>query len=121
MTALKDIGATMSPHDAWLILRGLKTLHIRMDRHCSNAQCVAEFLEAHDKIEAVYYPGLPSHSGNADCRGGRVHCVPPALLGRRPGRPDQDHAVDRGHSGDQQYMADHSIRLRAAAIKTILA
>ena len=64
MTALKDIGATMSPHDAWLILRGLKTLHIRMDRHCSNAQRVAEFLEAHDKIEAVYYPGLPSHSGN---------------------------------------------------------
>jgi methionine-gamma-lyase len=64
MTALKDIGATISPHDAWLILRGLKTLPIRMERHCANAQQVAEFLEQHEKIAAVYYPGLKSHSGN---------------------------------------------------------
>ncbi len=63
MTALKDIGATMSPHDAWLILRGIKTLPIRMERHCHNAQCVAEFLENHPKIDKVYYPGLKSHDG----------------------------------------------------------
>ena len=63
MTALKDIGATMSPHDAWLILRGIKTLPIRMQRHCQNAQCVAEFLENHPKIDKVYYPGLKSHDG----------------------------------------------------------
>jgi len=64
MTALKDIGATMSPHDAWLILRGIKTLPIRMERHCSNAQRVAEYLEQHNKIDRVYYPGLASHEGN---------------------------------------------------------
>ncbi len=64
MTVLKDIGATMSPHDAWLIMRGLKTLPIRMERHCSNAQKLAEFLESHEKVSQVYYPGLKSHAGN---------------------------------------------------------
>ena len=64
MTTLKDIGATISPHDAWLIMRGLKTLPIRMDRHCSNAQKVAEFLEQHSMVDEVYYPGLKSHSGH---------------------------------------------------------
>lgn len=63
MTVLKDIGATISPHDAWLIMRGLKTLPVRMERHCSNAQKIAEFLEKHDKVSCVYYPGLKSHSG----------------------------------------------------------
>jgi len=64
MTALKDIGATISPHDAWLILRGIKTLPIRMERHCNNAQTIAEFLEKHPNVEQVYYPGLKSHAGN---------------------------------------------------------
>lgn len=64
MTVLKDIGATMSPHDAWLIMRGLKTLPIRMERHCNNAQKIAEFLESHEKVLQVYYPGLKSHPGN---------------------------------------------------------
>ena len=63
MTALKDIGATISPHDAWLILRGLKTLPLRVQRHCENAQTVAEFLETHPAVKKAYYPGLPSHSG----------------------------------------------------------
>ncbi|GAA5136669.1 methionine gamma-lyase [Thalassotalea piscium] len=63
LTALKDIGATMSPHDAWLILRGLKTLPIRIERHCYNAQIIAEFLEEHPAVDTVYYPGLKSHSG----------------------------------------------------------
>jgi methionine-gamma-lyase len=64
MTVLKDIGATISPHDAWLIIRGLKTLPIRMERHCSNAQRIAEMLEQHENIAQVYYPGLKSHPGN---------------------------------------------------------
>jgi len=64
LTTLKDIGATMSPHDAWLIMRGIKTLPIRMERHCSNAQTVAEFLEQHDAVRQVYYPGLKSHPGH---------------------------------------------------------
>ena len=64
MTILKDIGATISPHDAWLILRGIKTLPIRMERHCNNAQVVAEFLEDNPNVNKVYYPGLNSHPGN---------------------------------------------------------
>lgn len=63
MTVLKDIGATISPHDAWLILRGIKTLPIRMERHCQNAQQVAEFLENNKHVSKVHYPGLKSHSG----------------------------------------------------------
>ncbi|AZQ84968.1 methionine gamma-lyase [Colwellia sp. Arc7-635] len=64
MTVLKDIGATMSPHDAWLIMRGLKTLPIRMERHCSNAEKIAEYLQTHESVSQVYYPGLKSHPGN---------------------------------------------------------
>jgi len=64
MTVLKDIGATMSPHDAWLIMRGLKTLPIRMERHCSNAEKIAEYLQTHKSVAQVYYPGLKSHPGN---------------------------------------------------------
>ncbi|WP_372626494.1 PLP-dependent aspartate aminotransferase family protein [Arsukibacterium sp.] len=63
MTTLKDMGATISPHDAWLIIRGLKTLAVRMERHCQNAQQVAEFLEQHEAVREVFYPGLPSHPG----------------------------------------------------------
>ncbi len=57
----KTIGAVPSPFDCWLTMLGLKTLHLRMQRHASNAQQVAEFLEAHAKVERVTYPGLPSH------------------------------------------------------------
>ncbi|MGI5308813.1 methionine gamma-lyase [Rheinheimera sp. WS51] len=64
MTTLKDMGATISPHDAWLITRGLKTLSVRIERHCQNAQKVAEFLESHPAIDKVFYPGLASHSGH---------------------------------------------------------
>jgi methionine-gamma-lyase len=65
----KDIGASISPFNAWLILRGLKTLAVRMDRHCLNAQRVAEFLMQHSKVEHVYYPGLKSHPGyDVACR-----------------------------------------------------
>ncbi|HHX24776.1 MAG TPA: methionine gamma-lyase [Thermoanaerobacterales bacterium] len=58
---LKDFGGVLSPFDAWLLLRGIKTLGVRMDRHCANAQKVAEYLERHPSIDAVYYPGLTSH------------------------------------------------------------
>jgi cystathionine beta-lyase len=55
-------GAILGPMDSFLVLRGIKTLHLRMQRHCENGQKVAEFLEKHPKVKAVYYPGLPSHS-----------------------------------------------------------
>ncbi len=60
---VKDMtGASLSPFDAFLINRGIKTLEIRMDRHCENASKVAEFLENHPMVEKVYYPGLKSFS-----------------------------------------------------------
>jgi cystathionine gamma-synthase len=58
------MGAVAGPFDAWLTLRGIKTLSVRMDRHCANADAVARMLEAHPKVSAVYYPGLESHPGH---------------------------------------------------------
>jgi cystathionine beta-lyase/cystathionine gamma-synthase len=57
----KAFGATPSPFDCWLSLRGVKTLACRMDQHSRNAQAVAEFLEGHPKVKRVFYPGLTSH------------------------------------------------------------
>ncbi len=58
-------GAVPSPFDAWLTLRGLKTLGVRMERHCSNAELIAETLSKHPKIGQVYYPGLAEHPGHS--------------------------------------------------------
>ena len=58
---LRDTGAAMSPFAAWITIQGLDTLHLRMERHCENAQAIAEYLESHDKVEWVNYPGLSSH------------------------------------------------------------
>lgn len=64
MFGLKDMtGAVMSPHDAFLVNRGLKTLDLRMERHAKNAAVIAEFLDGHPKVRKVYYPGLKSHPG----------------------------------------------------------
>ncbi|KHF40674.1 methionine gamma-lyase [Halalkalibacter okhensis] len=60
-TTQKDIGGVLSPFDAWLLLRGLKTLAVRMDRHCDNAKKIAANLKTHPKIKAVYYPGDDEH------------------------------------------------------------
>ncbi len=57
-------GAAPGPFDAWLVLRGAKTLGVRMDRHCDNAGRIAEMLEAHAGVREVYYPGLPGHAGH---------------------------------------------------------
>jgi cystathionine gamma-lyase len=59
------IGGVPGPFDSFLTLRGIKTLALRMERHCSNAQAIAEFLESHPKVEKVYYPGLASHPQHA--------------------------------------------------------
>ncbi|WBM81261.1 cystathionine gamma-synthase [Cryobacterium breve] len=57
-------GPVSAPLDAWLTVRGIKTLSVRMDRHCSNAQAIAEHLDGHPALDAVYYPGLPNHPGH---------------------------------------------------------
>ena len=54
-------GAICWPQDSFLVLRGVKTLHVRMDRHCYNAKKVVEFLQGHEKIDKIYYPGIESH------------------------------------------------------------
>ena len=58
------LGAIAGPFDAWLTLRGLKTLSVRMERHCDNAEKVVDYLSGHDKIDAVLYPGLENHPGH---------------------------------------------------------
>ena len=54
-------GAICGPMDSFLVLRGIKTLHLRMQRHCENGKAVAEFLASHPKVEKVYWPGFESH------------------------------------------------------------
>ena len=69
LEGLKDLtGAVMSPHDAHGILRGLKTLHLRMERHCDNAQAIAEMLQAHPQVAQVHFPGLPDFAQHALAR-----------------------------------------------------
>ena len=60
----KSLGAVPGPFDAWLVLRGVKTLAVRMRRHCENAREIASFLAEHDAVEKVLYPGLPDHPGH---------------------------------------------------------
>jgi cystathionine gamma-synthase len=61
----KSLGAVPGPFDSWLVLRGLKTLAVRMREHCRNAEVVASFLDRHPKVERALYPGLPTHPGHA--------------------------------------------------------
>ena len=66
MTFLQNaVGGVQGPFDSFLALRGLKTLHLRMRAHCENAQAIAEFLQGHDAVEEVIYPGLASHPQHA--------------------------------------------------------
>jgi cystathionine gamma-synthase len=60
----KSLGAVPGPFDAWLVLRGVKTLALRMRKHCENATVVALWLDRHPEVEHVYYPGLPTHPGH---------------------------------------------------------
>jgi len=60
----KSLGAVPGPFDSWLVLRGVKTLAVRMEKHCENAAVIASFLERETRVEQVYYPGLPTHPGH---------------------------------------------------------
>jgi cystathionine beta-lyase/cystathionine gamma-synthase len=64
----KSLGAVPGPFDSWLILRGIKTLAVRMRQHCENARAVAGFLDGHPGVERVFYPGLPGHPGHEVAR-----------------------------------------------------
>jgi O-acetylhomoserine (thiol)-lyase len=65
---LRDIGAALSPFNAFLFLQGLETLHLRMERHCSNTLAIARFLEGHPAVSWVQYPGLESHPSHANAK-----------------------------------------------------
>jgi cystathionine gamma-synthase len=68
VTDRHDAGAIIGPFEAWLLMRGMRTLPLRVERMCANAQAVAEYLAAHPRIEAVFYPGLASHAGHEIAR-----------------------------------------------------
>ena len=61
----KSLGAVPGPFDCWLVLRGIKTLAVRMRKHCENAHVIAGFLDRHPRVEKAIYPGLPNHPGHA--------------------------------------------------------
>ena len=61
----KSLGAVPGPFDSWLVLRGIRTLAVRMRQHCANAHAIASYLERHPRVEQVFYPGLPRHPGHA--------------------------------------------------------
>jgi cystathionine beta-lyase/cystathionine gamma-synthase len=65
---LNGMGTGAAPFDSWLVLRGIKTLPLRMEKHASNAMAIAEYLQDHPQVKEVYYPGLPSHPGHEIAR-----------------------------------------------------
>ena len=90
------LGGVPGPFDSFLTLRGIKTLALRMERHCANAQAIATWLEKHPRIERVYYPGLPSHAHHAlasrQMHGGFGGIVTAVLRG---GLEDTRHMLER--------------------------
>jgi O-acetylhomoserine (thiol)-lyase len=68
VSGLRDTGASLSPFNAFLLIQGLETLHLRVQRHSENALRIAEFLEGHPKVKWVNYPGLPSNAGHANSK-----------------------------------------------------
>ena len=123
----KSLGAVPGPFDCWLVLRGLKTLAVRMEKHCANARAVVEFLESHDHVQQVLYPGLASHPGHEiaaqpDARLRRHGLVPHrdrgggsgALLededldaGREPRRRGEPHRAPRPHDARVDRRGTH--------------
>ena len=93
METLRDVGGCISPFNAWLLLRGLKTLPVRMDRHMDNAMEVAHFLSFHPKVDEVIYPGLKTHPA---ARTG----APAAARSRRH---DQLHGQGRPRGGPHRH------------------
>ena len=98
-------GSVLSPFDGWLLLRGLRTLGLRVERHNQNAMALAEFLEAHPKIERVYYPGLPSHP---------QHELAKAQMHGFTGMLSVD--VAGGYAGAEKMIASLKLGIRAASL-----
>ena len=78
---LRDMGPSLSPFNSWAILQGIETLHLRVERHSTNAQKVAEFLLGHPNVTWVNYPGLPSHKDHAQAKKYHYRGLYGAILG----------------------------------------
>lgn len=78
---LRDIGMAVSPFNSFQFLQGLETLHLRMERHSTNAEKIAKFLEAHPKVNWVYYPGLDSHKDRSEAQKYHYRGLYGAILG----------------------------------------
>ncbi|MFP4549427.1 MAG: O-acetylhomoserine aminocarboxypropyltransferase/cysteine synthase family protein [Spirochaetales bacterium] len=112
---LRNLGAAISPDNAWIFLQGLETLSLRMERHSENALAVAEWLEKHPKVEWVRYPGLPSHPSHENAKkylkrgyGGMV------IFGIRGGREAGERFINKldlfshvANVGDAKSLAIH--------------
>jgi methionine-gamma-lyase len=115
LQGLKDMtGAVLSPQDAFLVLRGLKTLALRMQRHCDNAQAIAEQLAAHPAVAAVHYPGLPGFPQHALAQRQMVRAGGMVAFELEGGLPAGKHFMDalslvtRAVSlGDAETLAQH--------------
>ena len=115
LVGLKDMtGAVLSPQDANLILRGLKTLELRMERHCDSAEKVAAFLEAHPAVSLVYYPGLESFAQRALAArpmrrfGGSIACELRGGVGAALARMNRLQLIRRAVSlGDAESLIEH--------------
>lgn len=102
---MRDFGGVISPFNAWLILRGTHTLHLRMPAHCANAQRIAEFLAQHPKVEHVNYPGLAQHPGHETAK--KQMKAFGAML---------SFEVKGGYEGGKQVMDGVKIFARAASL-----
>ncbi|MFY9249022.1 MAG: aminotransferase class I/II-fold pyridoxal phosphate-dependent enzyme [Burkholderiaceae bacterium] len=112
---LRNMGAAISPMNAWLIIQGLETLALRMDRICENTLAVARYLQAHEKVEWVEYAGLPEHVDHAIAQrlmGGRASGL--LTFGVKGGRPAGERFLDAldlftrlVNSGDTKSLATH--------------
>jgi len=112
---LRNMGAAISPMNAWLILQGLETLALRMDRICENTLAVARYLQAHEKVEWVEYAGLPEHVDHAIAQrlmGGRASGL--LTFGVKGGRPAGERFLDAldlftrlVNIGDTKSLATH--------------
>jgi len=99
------LGSCISPFNSWLILRGVRTLELRMERHCANALALAEFLDRQPEVERVNYAGLPHHPGHAlarDMLGGRYGGMLSFMA------PDTDYANQLANA---LHLADHGVSL----------
>jgi len=97
------MGGTMGTHEAWLCLRGLKTLHLRMARHAENAMHLAQFLESHPKVLKVNYPGLASHAQHP---ASMTHAVMPREMREKLGISDGLVRVSVGIEDGEDIVAD---------------